>query len=94
MCIRDSLKAAGIDMETPVLATMTGKVSELNAAMDALEAAIDGFHGDTVEAESEYALGSLIPAMTGVREVSDALESIVADDLWPLPTYNEMLTIL
>ena len=29
-----SLKAAGIEMETPALGTMTGKVSELNAAMD------------------------------------------------------------
>ena len=89
-----SLKAAGIEMETPALGTMTGKVSELNAAMDTLESAIEGFHGETVEEESEYALKSLIPAMNGVRDVSDALEGVVADDLWPLPTYNEMLTIL
>ena len=89
-----SLKAAGIEMETPALGTMTGKVTELNDAMDTLEAAIAGFHGETVEEESEYALKSLIPAMNGVRDVSDALEGVVADDLWPLPTYNEMLTIL
>ena len=36
----------------------------------------------------------VVPAMAAVREVADTLESIVADDLWPLPTYNEMLTIL
>jgi len=30
-------------------------------------------------------------AMTEVRQVCDALESIVADDYWPLPKYREML---
>ncbi|MEP9394034.1 glutamine synthetase III [Gordonia sp. VNK1] len=89
-----SLKAAGIDMETPALNTMTTSVKALNKVMDALEEAIDGFHGEGVEEESEYALKSLIPAMTAVREVADKLETVVADDLWPLPTYNEMLTIL
>jgi len=28
-----------------------------------------------------------------VREYADALEGEVADDLWPLPTYQELLFI-
>jgi glutamine synthetase len=28
-----------------------------------------------------------------VRQSADALEGLVADDLWPLPTYQEMLFI-
>jgi len=35
----------------------------------------------------------VLPAMLAVRECVDQLESIVADDLWPLPTYQEMLFI-
>jgi glutamine synthetase len=31
--------------------------------------------------------------MGKVREGADLLEGIVADDLWPLPTYQEMLFI-
>jgi glutamine synthetase len=31
--------------------------------------------------------------MAGVRSVADRLEGIVADDLWPLPKYSEMLFI-
>ena len=31
---------------------------------------------------------------TAVRTAADTLESVVADDLWPLPTYQEMLYIL
>jgi glutamine synthetase len=35
----------------------------------------------------------IVPAMHSVRSVADRLETLVADDLWPLPTYQEMLFI-
>jgi glutamine synthetase len=35
----------------------------------------------------------VIPAMEAARAVADKLERIVADDLWPLPKYSEMLFI-
>jgi glutamine synthetase len=31
--------------------------------------------------------------MSELRKAGDKLEGIVADDLWPLPTYREMLFI-
>jgi glutamine synthetase len=34
---------------------------------------------------------SLVPAMEAARDAADALERIVPADLWPLPTYAEML---
>jgi len=35
----------------------------------------------------------VLPAMARVRAYADALEMVVADDLWPLPSYQEMLFI-
>jgi glutamine synthetase len=35
-----------------------------------------------------------LPAMKVVRAAADELETMVADDLWPLATYQEMLFIL
>ena len=35
----------------------------------------------------------VLPGMAEVRKAADKLETIVADDLWPLPTYREMLFI-
>ena len=32
--------------------------------------------------------------MGAVRDAGDKLEALVADDLWPLATYQEMLFIL
>jgi glutamine synthetase len=36
---------------------------------------------------------TVVPAMTAVRTLADKLEKLVADDLWPLPKYQEILFI-
>jgi glutamine synthetase len=36
----------------------------------------------------------VIPAMAAVRKAGDTLEGMVADDLWPLAKYQEMLFIM
>jgi glutamine synthetase len=40
-----------------------------------------------------YMRDTVIVAMEDVRDVADRLEKLVADDLWPLPKYSEMLFI-
>ena len=40
-----------------------------------------------------YARDKQLAAMADVREAADKLEKVVADDLWPLPKYEEMLFI-
>ncbi len=40
-----------------------------------------------------YARDNQIAAMAAVREVADKLEKVVADDLWPLPKYSEILFV-
>jgi glutamine synthetase len=42
---------------------------------------------------AKYMHDVVFPAMGAVREVADALEKVVADDLWPLPKYSEILFI-
>ena len=44
-------------------------------------------------AHAKHSRDAVIPAMNAVRAAGDKLEGIVADDLWPLPTYQEMLFI-
>jgi glutamine synthetase len=50
-------------------------------------------HEDDVLEHATYMRDSVLPAMAAVREASDKLERMVADDLWPLPRYSEMLFI-
>ncbi len=45
------------------------------------------------QAAADYTRDTTIPAMEAVRAAADTLEGIVADDLWPLPKYSEILFV-
>jgi glutamine synthetase len=49
--------------------------------------------GDDVFSKAEHMRRNIIPALNDVRDVVDRLERVVPDDLWPFPTYREMLFI-
>jgi len=55
--------------------------------------ATDHIGGGDALSHSKHSRDSILPAMKAVRDLADKLETIVADDLWPLPTYREMLFI-
>jgi len=44
-----------------------------------------------VQAEAGVFVKHVIPAQEALRTVVDELETLVADDLWPLPKYRELL---
>jgi glutamine synthetase len=89
-----ALKAAGVEVDTTGLAEVTEPLTALRAALAQLKAALAADAGESALSEAEYAQNELLPAMAAVRAAADTLEGIVADDLWPLPTYQEMLFIL
>jgi len=89
-----SLKALDLEVDTVDLDAVSALITDLRAAVAALRAALSHEGDDAVVAEATHARTELLPAMAAVRGPADALESLVADDLWPLPTYQEMLFIL
>jgi glutamine synthetase len=89
-----ALKSAGVEADAAPLTELTAQVTALRAALAELKGALASDAGETAFAEAEHACEKLLPAMTAVREAADVLEGVVADDLWPLPTYQEMLYIL
>ena len=68
-------------------------VDELTRVLDELAAAND--YPDDLEGLdlAVHARDRQLAAMAGVREAADRLEGVVADDIWPLPKYEEMLFI-
>ena len=88
-----ALTSAGVEADVAPLTEVSGPVSELRAALSALRAALAA-PADNAYDEAKHAQDVLLPAMGAVRTAADSLEEIVADDLWPLPTYQEMLFIL
>jgi glutamine synthetase len=89
-----ALTAAGIEADTAPLAEVTGPLTALRTALTGLRTALAADAGETALEEARYAQDALLPAMAAVRAAADVLEGLVADDLWPLPTYQEMLFIL
>jgi glutamine synthetase len=88
-------KAAGVDntAQSDFLKSLTATISDFQRATTALEKAL-GHHADGEPFDhAKYFRDHVLPAMTTVRTLGDKLETVVADDLWPLPTYREMLFI-
>jgi len=88
-----NLKMLGYEFDTDTLDQMTALVKTLQDSVAELLAASKAEDSGDLLAEAQNCRDVLIPAMNKVREAADELEEIVADDLWPLPTYQEMLFI-
>ena len=78
------------------IATVSQRVSDLaDSLVDAIAALERAQHhahdAGSVQAEAKAFVTSVIPAQAALRDVVDALETLVADDLWPLPKYRELL---
>jgi glutamine synthetase len=89
-----SLKAVGYSFDTDTLDKMTVLVKELQDGIMKLEAAMaHNSNGSGKLGHARHLHDAVLPAMAAVRKTADTLEGIVADDLWPLATYQEMLFI-
>jgi glutamine synthetase len=88
-----SLKAVGCKFDTEALDFVSTLVGELQTSIGVLEGAISSHGGETTFQHAEHCCNDVLPAMLAVRAVADRLEAVVADDLWPLATYQEMLFI-
>ncbi|HEY2537145.1 MAG TPA: glutamine synthetase III [Solirubrobacteraceae bacterium] len=88
----NELKASGLE---ELLGEVEPLIKELHFAILKLEDANLKENQDdkTAVKWAAYMHDKVIPAMDDVRDVADRLEGLVADDLWPLPKYSEMLFI-
>jgi glutamine synthetase len=89
---------AGIDAsmlggQHDLLRQLLTTIADFQRAIGDLDKACTSQHHGDNYAHAKYMRDTVIPAMNDLRKFGDKLETIVADDLWPLPTYREMLFI-
>jgi glutamine synthetase len=89
-----SLQAVGMTGDSSTLDEVSGALAALRAGIVKLRHELGSKAAKHAAAQAKHAQVALLPAMAAVRAASDELEGLVADDLWPLPTYQEMLYIL
>ncbi len=87
------LGAAGSSKGVVAISSRIGAlVDRLSEAIDALAHAQHEAHEtDSVHEEARAFVDRVIPAQDDLRKVADDLETVVADELWPLPKYRELL---
>ncbi len=91
--IAANLKAVGKNPHLGTLDSLTTLIASFEEKISSLDKAANHKGGGDLLAEAKYFNDTVKPAMNEVREVADQLEVIVADDIWPLPKYQEMLFI-
>ena len=85
-------QAAGLECASTVkeLQKLLKLIDQLRTAANAIETAVEK-HPDTPMKHAQHMRDRVVTAMAKARAASDELETMIPADLWPLPTYAEML---
>lgn len=75
------------------LRTLIELTDELEAATDELEKKAAEHHSGGPDEHMRHYARQVRPLLTRVRSAADALEKIVPANLWPLPTYKDLLFV-
>ena len=89
-----SLQAVGAEVDTVDPRRGVGRASRPCGSASPRCAPELAHEASTADGGGRARRDELLPAMSAVRAAADELETLVADDLWPLATYQEMLFIL
>jgi len=85
---------AGVDAEgaRAALEEFAHLAARFREKIDALEE-VSRHSGDNPVDHVRHIAAAVRPAMEELRAIGDELERSIADDLWPMPNYRELLTI-
>ena len=75
-----------------LLGDYTKLADKFKAQTDVLTKVLD-HNGGSAEKHAKYMRDKVVPAMTKLREIGDEIEVLTPHEIWPLPTYREMLFV-
>ncbi|MCB1703936.1 MAG: glutamine synthetase III [Halioglobus sp.] len=87
------LSAMGVKLDNTTATTVAEHANAMMAAVAKLSAALAQHDFETTEEHMQFCANTLRSLMDEVRSHADVLETEVADELWSLPKYQEMLFI-
>ena len=76
-----------------LLAIYSKLVDKFKTQTDALQAALEHTGSGSAEKHARYMRDKIVPAMAKLRETGDEIEVLTPHEIWPLPTYREMLFV-
>jgi glutamine synthetase len=86
-----------IEVESRALTRVSNQVADaadaLSDALETLKQHNEELGGEHVHEKAHHMRDHVLPAMLEVRKAADALEKLVSDKHWPLPSYQEMVFV-
>ena len=86
-------KELGLDFNLKIAKKAGELTNEIVDLTDGLSIALEQEDFESTEEHMQYFAKTIRPLMDKIRVCADALEGELADELWPLPKYQEMLFI-
>lgn len=83
----------GIELDNSIAKTVAAEANAMMAAVAKLTEASAKEDFASTDEHTQYFANDILALMEEVRSHADTLETVVADELWPLPKYHEMLFI-
>ena len=90
----NAVKAAGVDasVQTETLKEVSALMAETKAALDNLvKTTADAAAKEEGEVQATYYHTEVVPAMDALRAPVDKLEMIVDKEMWPMPSYGDLM---
>ena len=88
-----NLQELGISLDNSVAQSVATTANALMVAVGKLSEARAKHDFDSVQDHMRFLADTVRGLMTEVRAHADTLETLIADEMWPLPKYSEMLFI-
>ena len=87
------LKSHDIELDDSCLTAITTQLAGMSDKVKKLSAALTKHDFASIDEHMQFCAQTIRPLMDEVRVYADALEGEIASELWPYPTYQEMLFI-
>ncbi len=90
--VKSACPEADVSVQTELLTETSAYLSDMKVALSKLIDAIDKY--SCIECTREQANAyykNVVPAMTALRTPADKLEMIVDKELWPMPSYGDLI---
>jgi len=91
--VNSSMTEMGVELDSSVAKKIAAESNAMMAAVAKLSTALGKHDFSSTEEHMQFCANEIRGSMDEIRVHADALEADVADELWPLPKYQEMLFI-
>ena len=89
----EGMSSMGIELDNSIAKAVADNANAMLASVTKLAEALETHDFASTEEHMQFCASTIRGLMDEVRVAADALEADVADELWPLPKYQEMLFI-